>query len=648
MRRLSSIIILLVISTGLFAQKSPHGDDFALGCDDCHQSDSWKIDFKNLTFNHGTTKFPLEGQHLTVSCRQCHKSLTFKQAGKECNDCHTDMHNQSVGPDCSRCHTTQNWMVNNISEIHQRSRFPLTGAHQAADCYACHKNASANLLNWGPMSTQCIDCHSDDYNSARNPDHKNSNFPTSCTDCHNISSYSWSGAGINHNFFPLTSGHENVACASCHKTSDYSSTSPVCASCHQSNYNATTNPNHGSLEFSTDCKQCHTTNPGWKPAEYRDHDTKSFPIYSGSHFGQWITCGDCHPNSASYSQFTCTNCHDHNKTSMDEEHNGVQGYAYNDPACLACHPDGSKQGFDHNLKYPLTGAHLAVKCSECHITGYPNTPNVCSGCHIGNYNQSQNPPHATISVPTTCEDCHTTVPGWKPATFNIHNNYWVIEGAHVAVAADCFKCHQGNYTTTPNQCFGCHAANFNQTNNPNHISSGFPTTCSTCHSQTAWTPATFNHNSIWPLTGYHLTIAQNCNACHNGNYVNTPNTCVGCHQTNYNQTNNPNHTAAQFPVTCSDCHNTTAWSPANWNHDSQYFPIYSGKHNGQWTTCVECHTNPSNYAVFSCIDCHEHNAASTNSAHQGVSGYAYNSVACYNCHPNGSGGKSLVNPHRNE
>ena len=183
--------------------------------------------------------------------------------------------------------------------------------------------------------------------------------------------------------------------------------------------------------------------------------------------------------------------------------------------------------------------------------------------------------------------------------------------------------------------------NYTASTNPNHTSLGIPTTCNTCHTiNPNWTPATFGiHNNYYVLAGAHVSVA--CVTCHNGNYNNsTPNTCVGCHLTNYNGTTNPNHAASQFPTTCTDCHTQTAWTPANWNHDGLYFPIYSGKHNGKWNTCADCHTNPANYAVFTCItSCHAQ--STTNSHHQGVSGYSYNSAACYSCHPRGNSGKLM-------
>jgi hypothetical protein len=68
-----------------------------------------------------------------------------------------------------------------------------------------------------------------------------------------------------------------------------------------------------------------------------------------------------------------------------------------------------------------------------------------------------------------------------------------------------------------------------------------------------------------------------------------------------------------------------------------YFPIFSGKHDGEWNDCAECHTTPNDYTLFSCIDCHEHDdPAELASDHSGVSGYVYESNACYACHPDGS------------
>lgn len=641
MRKLSSLILFLVISVSMYAQKSPHGDDFVVSCEDCHKTDGWKVDLKTVAFNHESTKFPLIGQHQAVNCKQCHTSLEFAKTQTECNSCHTDIHQQTVGPDCARCHTSNSWVVPNITQLHQQSRFPLIGAHATADCYGCHTNSipsaagtaspTASLLRFDALGIACYDCHETNYNTATSPNHAQNNYSKNCTDCHSMNAFSWTGASINHNFFPLTDGHALNDCSKCHSSGTFSNLSPDCISCHQSNYSATSNPGHTSLGFSTNCKSCHTLSPGWKPAEYRDHDTKSFPIYSGKHNGQWNACADCHTNAGNYAQFTCIGCHEHNKADTDGKHDGVNGYAYTDDACFACHPTGSKDGsFDHNTSgFPLTGAHTTTACESCHTNGYAGTSNICASCHTNNYTQTTNPNHVAIGIANDCATCHTTNPGWNPATFPTHNNYYVITGAHTAIANDCSTCHQGNYVNSPKTCFGCHEANFNQTTNPNHATSQYSTTCENCHSQSAWVPSTFDHNITYPLTGAHATIANDCNQCHANGYSNTPNTCAGCHQNNFNQAVNPNHTTLGIPNDCANCHTTTpGWQPATFPIHNNYYVI-AGAHISIANDCATCHQGNYVNSPNTCFACHTADYNQTTNPNHVTSQFA---TTCETCH----------------
>jgi len=561
MRKLSSIILLVVLCSNVFAQ-SPHGKEFNKNCSDCHTTEGWKIDLKKLSFNHDQTQFALVGQHQQVNCRSCHKSLVFTDAETDCITCHTDIHYQTVGFECGRCHTPKSWIVENITEIHQLGRFPLVGAHVTTDCYDCHTSLSESLLRFELLGVECYDCHKDKYLATTQPDHVQGNYSTNCEECHLMTSFDWTGANLNHSFFPLTAGHASIDCITCHPGNDYSSASVECVSCHQPDYNATTNPNHAGIGFSTNCSECHTTSPGWKPAEYTEHDVL-FPIYSGKHNGEWNTCAECHTTTGNYGLFSCIDCHEHNQGETDDQHNEVGGYSYNSLACYECHPTGSGEGgFNHNASdFPLTGAHITTECNGCHASGFAGTPTICFACHENDFNQTANPNHNTVGIATDCETCHSTDPEWKPALFP-------------------------------------------------------------------------NHNETYPLLGAHATIATNCFTCHEDNYVNTPNLCYGCHADNYNQTIDPNHIAAQFSMSCETCHNENAWTPATFDHDGQFFPVYSGKHEGEWDVCSDCHTNPGNYAVYTCTsNCHQQ--GETDQDHDGVGGYSYNSEACFECHPNG-------------
>jgi len=614
-------------------------NNFSTNCTNCHSTNNWG----DVNFNHDQTSFPLTGKHTTANCNQCH-ATGYANTATDCYSCHKSDYDNSTNPNhagaqfptnCDECHSTNGWTPaqfdhdgrffpiysgkhagewhvcsdchTNPSNItvfsctdchehnktdmdnehqgisgyvyassecfachpngdsegafnHSASSFPLTGAHTSIDCSQCHATGYANT------SIDCYDCHIANFNSTTNPNHTALALSTDCKTCHTTTS-GWQPAGFpsHNNFYLLQGAHATIAsqCSNCHN-GNYTSTPNTCLGCHQDNYNSTTTPPHSSIGFGTDCETCHNQN-AWQPASF-NHDAEYFPIYSGKHAGEWNACSDCHSNPSNYSVFSCTDCHEHNKTDIDNEHQGVSGYVYASSECFACHPTGSGDGaFNHAVSnFPLTGAHISVDCSQCHTSGYANTPVECYDCHVANFNSTTNPNHTALALSTDCKTCHTTTSGWQPAGFPSHNNFYLLEGAHAAIASQCSNCHNGNYTSTPNTCLGCHQDNYNSTTTPPHNSIGFGTDCETCHNQNAWQPASFNH-------------------------------------------------------------------------DAEYFPIYSGKHAGEWNACSDCHTNPSNYSVFSCTDCHEHNKTDMDNDHQGVSGYVYASSECFACHPTGSG-----------
>ena len=352
MRRLSlkvsavPLLFVVLIATFILGREElsqspdpPHGDNFKISCSVCHSTKGWKLDREIYSFNHDTTALPLIGQHKETDCKLCHPSLIFSEANTECSSCHTDVHESTVGYSCERCHTPHSWLVQNITQIHQLSRFPLIGVHARIDCYECHRTET--FLRFEVLGTDCYSCHIDDYASTTLPNHQSAGFSTNCIDCHNIFADDWTGTGFNHDFFPLTLGHDIDNCSQCHTDGNFSALPTECSACHQDNYDATTNPVHASLGFSTNCTECHTIDPGWKPAKYTQHDALSFPIYSGKHRNEWSNCTDCHKNPASYKEFTCLECHEHNQNDMDDKHSGMQDYFYVSSSCLTCHPDGT-------------------------------------------------------------------------------------------------------------------------------------------------------------------------------------------------------------------------------------------------------------------------------------------------------------------
>jgi hypothetical protein len=468
------------------AQESPHGK-LTIPCENCHVTTSWKQLASPMKFNHDDSRFTLRGVHVSVACKKCHTDLHFTGASSQCADCHQDIHRGELGAACDRCHSPATWLIPDMAQRHNRTKFPLLGAHMTLPCEACHVNQQMN--EYVGLPTDCYPCHRTQYDATTAPPHAASGLSTDCAQCHDATAVRW-GGGFNHSLtsFPLTGSHLTAPCASCHINGVFAGTARRCVGCHQQQFNATTNPNHVTFGISTECQTCHGTS-AWRPATF-----------------------------------------DHAKT-----------------------------------QFPLTGAHMAVACDQCHVNGqYQNLPTQCSGCHQNDYNAVENPKH--------------TLPS-------------------------------------------------------------FSMDCTVCHATTAWKPSTFNHgNTHFPLTGAHVTTS--CALCHlNSVYAGTPTSCLGCHQQDYSNTTNPNHTAASFPTDCQTCHSTTAWSPSTWNHDS-FFPISAGSHHspGRWTTCADCHTVPTNYKAFSCVTCHDHSQSIMDPRHSGVSGYIFDSAACYRCHPRGGGG----------
>jgi hypothetical protein len=264
--------------------------------------------------------------------------------------------------------------------MHNRTRFPLVGAHVAAACWRCHPDAQAG--NFLRADTSCVACHTQDLAVATSPDHIMQNWVDGCDRCHIPTS--WTGSGFNHSAWPLTGKHKTAMCSQCHQGGMFAGTPTMCVDCHLADYNGAQNPNHVALGISTNCAQCHSTN-GWQGAQF-DHTgitsncvqchladynattspnhvaagfpttceachtsttnwhqatfAHSFPITSGKH--NHFACGQCHLNPSNYQQFSCTHCHDHNQAEMDDKHQNVPGYTWQSSACYQCHPNGQE------------------------------------------------------------------------------------------------------------------------------------------------------------------------------------------------------------------------------------------------------------------------------------------------------------------
>ncbi len=611
----------------------PHASSgFPTTCETCHNTAAWTA----ATFNHNNTAFPLTGAHTTVACAACHTNNNYTTLPTACYGCHQADFTGTTNPphvsagfptDCTVCHSTTNWTTSTFN--HATTAFPLTGFHATMPCAQCHTSSTSYS---GNLPTACYGCHQADFTGTTNPPHVSSGFPTDCTVCH--STTNWTTSTFNHNntAFPLTGAHTTVACASCHTNNNYTTLPTACYGCHQKDFTGTTNPAHVAAGFPTDCTLCHSTS-SWTSSTF-NHATV-FPLTG---FHATMPCAQCHTNN-NYTSLP-TNCYGCHTADFNGTTNPSHVAVAFPTTCDTCHTttDWNVANFNHTLyaNWALTGAHATVTCAQCHTSNnYSSTPTACYSCHQADFTGTTNPAHVSAGFPTDCTVCHSTT-NWTTSTFNHATTAFPLTGFHATMP--CAQCHTSSTSYTgnlPTACYGCHQADFTGTTNPAHVAAGFPTTCDTCHSTTNWTGATFNHNNTpFPLTGAHTTVP--CTSCHINNvFAGTPTDCYSCHQTDFTGTTNPNHVTAGWPTTCVTCHTTTAWLPATL--PSSYHTFFPMNHGNANSVCSTCHTNSSNYSVFTCTATCHGSGNSANFHHPNVNGYVYNSINCLACHKNGSG-----------
>ncbi len=436
-----------------------------------------------------------------------------------------------MGANCESCHTVMGWRAEVPLVQRHQNRFPLVGAHAAVACDACHRNGASG--NFSGLSTECVTCHQLDYQRTSRINHRAANFPTNCEACHGVDR--WQGARFDHQAvtgYPLQGAHARIECSGCHAGGRFQ-VSTVCSECHSREFAAARNPDHVQAGFPRDCTACHTM-VSWSGAKF-DHAAQArFPL-TGAH--GVASCVQCHlAGKFSGTARDCNGCHlvDFERAANPDHKRGRFS-----TSCETCHNTSTWQGasFDHNLsRFPLTGAHAAASCAQCHANGrYTGTPAECFNCHRPAFEATRNPNHAAAGFPQDCAVCHTSV-RWEGAAFD-HNarTRFQLTGAHTGVA--CSQCHAGNrFAGTPQQCAGCHLADFQKTTNPNHAAAGFSQDCTICHTVTQWKGASFDHSRTrFPLTGAHA--GAECARCHvNGQYTGLSSQCVSCHLTDFQKT----------------------------------------------------------------------------------------------------------------
>jgi len=288
--------------------RDPHEGRLGADCARCHAGNTFRAAVTR-GFDHDRTRYPLLGRHRAVACERCHpagKSLRVDY--ERCAVCHADPHlgqlaDAAGGAACDACHSIEGFRPARFGLAeHDRSSFPLAGAHRAVPCGACHEARPASELQvafaradrravvpFRGLGRICADCHRDPHGGELD------RFAGTegCRACHDQTS--WRAARFDHerSRFPLRGAHARVECAKCHApgTRDFVRFSgrPLdCAGCHRDEHAG----QFALAGAGTDCARCHGVER-FRPAPGFDHATTRFPL-DGRHVA--VACARCHPS----------------------------------------------------------------------------------------------------------------------------------------------------------------------------------------------------------------------------------------------------------------------------------------------------------------------------------------------------------------
>jgi hypothetical protein len=417
-----------------------HRGQLGTDCKRCHTEAAWK---PARGFDHARTEFPLTGKHARVDCAKCHKPEPRAAAGvpatvtppvnansflkvkglafARCTDCHRDPHQDRFGPSCTSCHTTEDWrrVVGKADEraFHQKTRYPLQGAHLTVACAACHGPSPGRPAKYrGLAFARCTDCHLDAHVGQMKALARAQGGKT-CDLCHDLDAFQPVRFELEDHArtgLPLDGAHRVVACALCH-------------------------PRDPALASKV-------------PAAVRaDLEKRKRPVR--------VSLARYAPANAA----ECLACH-------KDPHAGQFDRRVKAEGCTACHTTASfrQVKFDHakDASFALAGKHAQAACASCHrpdaagVVRYAPLPSTCASCHAD--------PHAGQFAigrgKTDCARCHR-VEGWKELTF-VHAppfTRFELVGKHAQL--DCLKCHPAvqvagmavrKYKPLPTRCAGCH------------------------------------------------------------------------------------------------------------------------------------------------------------------------------------------------
>jgi len=376
---------------------------------------------------------------------------------------------------CATCHAADAWRPARVSRAfdHGKFGFSLAGAHAQTGCRGCHAQ-----LDFRRALRACAACHSDVHRGELGAD---------CAQCHTARSFLDRSAMVRaHQLtrFPLTGTHLAADCETCHPPAaqgrlTFVNRSVDCVQCHDHAYRTVKSPDHLAGGFPTDCNQCHST-ATWPGARF-NHSASGFPL-TGAH--RAVACQQCHGDGVyAGKNTTCVSCH---QAAYDGTTDPSHRAAPFPTDCTACHTTTAWQpaSFDHSATaFPLTGAHIAATCQQCHGDGvYAGKNTACASCHQAAFDGTTDPNHRAAGFPTDCASCHTTTT-WDGARFDHDAGFFPIySGKHAGKWASCSTCHTSQTSYQSFTCFSCHEHGQAETDGHHGGVSGYSYDSQACYS----------------------------------------------------------------------------------------------------------------------------------------------------------------------
>ncbi len=323
----------------LDCHKDLHKGKLGNTCESCHNTEGWKVMNSNAKFDHGRTRYRLEGRHLAVTCDKCHLPRQPKIGLKfaACMDCHKDFHNGDFAKRdkkgaCEECHTIDGFTPSRfVMAQHDKTNYPLREAHRAVICASCHIRPGTNdkekQYQFKFAATRCLNCHKDPHNGEL----KKYVDARGCESCHVETT--WRQVVFDHGLttFALEGKHAATICSKCHSRKSandakaeltFVGAKKICQDCHDDIHRGQFAKAPAFFlpgAYSVDCGKCHSAR-SWQALTF-SHDKDSRYKLEGAH--RQVPCQKCHQTKTSGEikwvvykplDIECASCHSDTKT----------------------------------------------------------------------------------------------------------------------------------------------------------------------------------------------------------------------------------------------------------------------------------------------------------------------------------------------